>query len=279
MASNITLEIFDSKIKILALCGCIDRLSICDAIPDRFVCYLNEKWKNNTLQMIIKLREDKVLSDTVNISDISNAFGPMEDVCNSYQLAESVTHKTLHAYKSFREYFSKETYKLIAVCGLKIDKVLCEVPKMQKFEPVSTSDQRYISHVNNTLGVTSESMLKLKTRLDLLCGFMYDRHVCCIPVLPDVGDRVFGDWLPLLKVRRVLQEAHITEDSYFCRIAMSTLIILQSIEHEVGDVLDELRAWKILQCAMALHPRIGHGSLLGLLGEDLVRKVVKVMLL
>jgi hypothetical protein len=41
------------------------------------------------------------------------------------------------------------------------------------------------------------------------------------------------------------------------------------------NIINEFTAWRLLPCAMALHPRVGDASALGALGEDLLRLVLE----
>lgn len=59
-----------------------------------------------------------------------------------------------------------------------------------------------------------------------------------------------------------------------CSLAFNVARILWALEQEVSDIYMDLTSWKALHCAMALHSRLGERSLLGMMGEDLVRTIL-----
>jgi hypothetical protein len=60
-----------------------------------------------------------------------------------------------------------------------------------------------------------------------------------------------------------------------CTMALNVALNLWALEQEVSDIYTELTSWKVLHCAMALHLRLGKNSLLGMMGEDVVRSILK----
>ena len=60
------------------------------------------------------------------------------------------------------------------------------------------------------------------------------------------------------------------------RLMIDLSFIMQSIEEEIRDMMDEFSAWRILVCAMALHPRMGRESPLMLLGDDLMKTIITI---
>ncbi len=263
------------KLKLFALCACVDKLSLRDDIHGQRVFDLNRAWREDALAAIRELRANGVLTGSADLYSVGVAL-KMSDACET---AEGVVSQTLWVYQSFREHFAEATGQLIAACGLEWDAVLDEVPKMEQRDPVPTLQKRYVRHVNSTSGNTAELLLKLSARVDSLREFMFGRNATRIPVLSEEGVREFhDDWRPHFKTTQFLQEACFIRNNEYCQVAMSMLCIVQSVEDELRDILDEMRAWRVLQCAMALHRRVGSGSRLGMLGEDVVRVVVKFML-
>ena len=270
--NNNTTIIRRLKIKLFSLCACVDKLSIHDSIPPPRVYDLNAHWKEEALAAVTELRANGVLAGSADMYRVSVAL-----LVDGTGDAEGVVSQNLRVYRSFRGHFAEATDELIAACGLERGAVLDEVPRMaqkQQPDPARTLQERYVSHVNSTAGITEEVLLGLSDRVDTLCDFMCGRNACRIPVLLS-GVREYDDWLPHFKTTRFMQEALFIGNEEYCRISMSMLCILQSVEDELRDILDEMRAWRVLQCAMALHRRVGGGSRLGMLGEDVVRLVVK----
>jgi hypothetical protein len=280
MASTVDDQVKHHKLRFLASVLCMDNFGICKYHAVRYDDCLIYEWRKD----VVVHAERLSITQAVCLSSISDAIAAEKP----YEVVHNEIERILHAFTALRMRITQELDQILALCThLDRSEIQQKVPRSDPRDPESTLKARYVEHVNDT-SWNPARFASIKWRIDDLSDFMwrgedeyatsYDNFIRCIPVLTEAGKREIGNWTPHLDIRRFLSEADFTPDHAFCRIMMSTECIVESIENEVRDILDEIRAWKTLQCALALHRRLGARSLLGALGEDLVRIVVKLLL-
>ena len=264
------------KMRFLASVLCMDNFGICRYNTLRYDDCLIHGWRKD----VVAHAEQLSITEAVCVSSIADAIAAEKP----YAVVQDEIERVLRAFTALRKRITQELDQILALrTQLNRDEIQQMVPRSDLRDQVSILNTRYTDHVNN-MSWNPAHFANIKWRIDDLCEFMWtgggeyeSKFIRCIPALTEDGMREMGDWIPRLDIRRFLSEADFTRDPAFCRIMMSTTCIVQSIENEVRDILDEIRAWKALQCALALHRRLGGASLLGSVGEDVVRIVVKML--
>ena len=277
MTSTVDDQVKHHKLRFLALVLCMDNFGICKYHTLRYDDCLIYEWRKD----VVVHAERLSITQAVCMSSISDAIAAEKP----YEVVQNEIERILRAFTTLRMRITQELDQILALCThLDRSEIQQKVPRSDPRDPESTLKARYVEHVND-MSWNPAHFASIKWRIDDLCEFMwtggetYDSHfIRCVPVLTEAGKREIGNWTPFLDIRRFLSEADFTRDHAFCRTMMSTACIVESIESEVRDILDEIRAWKALQCALALHRRLGARSLLGAVGEDVVKIVVKLLL-
>jgi hypothetical protein len=267
------------RTRLIALISCIDHLSIHSDTLEKYVRFFHIETLADIQSAMMGLHLEGVITDTVRLLDIGTTIDELEYSNNplAYQIIYKLLEKTLKAYRLMKIHLKDATQKLINAYDLDAEQIMGWVEVVGLPESETSKQTRYAAHVNDS----SWNLLKLAElgeRVFDLCDYMHRKHICCIPAMPVSGERDFGDWYPYLKVGGFLHLHGCFSKEDFCVEMTSAVMIMESIECEIEDMLDGIRAWKILQCAMALHRRVGAESWLGSLGQDLVKMIAKRVL-
>ncbi len=226
------------------------------------------------------LRSEGVIGDSVVLYEIGMTIHEMGDSGDQlvYETTYKMLEKTLTAYRLVKNHLKDTTQKLIEACNLDLeDKISCD-EILESTEREISRQRRYAVHVNDASWDPLD-LDDMKERIFETSRFVLLTRTSCIPELSDSGERDFeNDWSPRLHVRLFLEKSRLMDNVEFCATMKSTVLIVDSIEYEVRDMLDGMRAWKIMQCATSLHSRLGADSGLGSLGIDLVRTIAKFVL-
>jgi len=260
------------KLRFLASVLCIDGFTITSSRPYDYC--ITSRWKKDAIAKAEELcRNGTIIAEAACISSIGEAIAaekPYAEVLNEIQ-------RVLGAFASLRMHMALELDHILALCTLMQDEIQQEVPRSDQRDQVAILKKRYITHVNNA-SWSPACLANIQWRIEDLCEHMRKKYICCIPALTEDGVRNVCDWKPYFDTKHFVIMANLVCDRVFCRFMMSAICIFESFENELRDILDEVRAWKALQCALALHRRLGRNSPLGSVGEDVVRVILKFVL-
>jgi hypothetical protein len=273
MTSTVDDQVKHHKMRFLASVLCIDDFTITSR--RRYDYCITQRWKKETIANAEELCRNGTIAEAACISSIGEAIAaekPYEEVLNEIQ-------RVLGAFTSLRMHMALELDQILALCCFTLirDEIQQDVPRSDQRDQVAILKTRYITHVNNA-SWSPARFANIQWRIKDLCEHMKKKYICCIPVLTEDGVRNMCHWQPYFDTKHFVIMANLTCDRVFCRDMMSAICIIESFENELRDILDEVRAWKALQCALALHRRLGRNSLLGSVGDDVVRVILKFVL-
>jgi hypothetical protein len=277
-ANQMNPEIYRLRTRLIALVSCINRLSIHSGTMEKYDDRISSRIYTDVQSAVDALRSEGVIADSVGLLEIGMTIYEMEDSDDqlAYETTYRMLEKALVAYRLVKNHLKDTTHKLIEACNLDSEDKISEILESAELE--TSRQRRYAVHVNNASWDLPD-LDDMKVRIFNTYKFMLLTHTSRIPELSDSGGRDYeNNWHPHLQGRLFMENSSVIDNMEFCTKMKSIVLIVDSIEYEVRDMLDGMRAWKMMQCAMSLHSRLGADSGLGLLGQDLVRTIAKFVL-
>jgi hypothetical protein len=250
------------RIGLIAILSCTDRLTIHDFTPDYRVRMFEAVTHSELFKALSSLQIGGRSWKKTSLTDVCAKIYELEQSCetssNSQKIIQNMLVQSFATYQTTKTNIIEMVNRLACMSQLDVDGITAKCRKQTAI--IQTFEERYRENYRRQRKTVPLTLSGLNDRIRVLNSAMKKMEFLCF------NRKYLTD---------VLSSSYTVDNSSLCETMTIAGIMVEFNESEVYKMLCQYCAWKILPFAMSLHKRLGKGSLLGLLDEELIKTILR----